>query len=357
MRKVPIRWYRGTWDYGTKENLGFDAIPTIHDASIEGYTANEWKSGIGWGSDLYLSSLLASGVTTPYTGVTPPSGSRWFPVIDTGYFYVGMDEYYLYSEKGTVTGTPSSSILALVSSNDRYPPVPAPVTVTLGSSEFSSIEPFTKTYEPTPSGTTSRSPTKFRRRADLTGRRETIVSGTVADGIVPLPYTFTLGNMQFLLNSTGTIGSTWSWSIESNPTGSAVTVEYETSDTRQYTATGVDMNPLNSYEVANSFCVVLDQSKLVVNEVVVNNAAKYLVGKFLPILLIAAVKDQYGTPIPDRVVTFTGAWGSFSDSTVTTIWDGTAATWFTPGSVNITGVVTASCEGQIGRVWIPGGKI
>jgi hypothetical protein len=356
MNKAPVRWMNGTWDYGEKVNIGYDAIPTIHDASISGYV--DWESGIGWGYDLYLSTLELSDDKTMYVGVTKPSGNSWLPNVDTGYFYIDQDEYYLYADKGTTTGTPtvsglSSSPPALSSKNHRYPPPPSPVVLTLGSSEFTSLEPFAKTYEPT----YSRSSNKYRRRADLTGRREYMVSGNVVDGIVPVPYAFTLGNMQFTVGSSGTIGGTWNWYIQCNPYNIAVTAEYERSDSRVYSVVDVDMNPMNSYEVANSFIALLDTDTLVADSVVLNNGSRYIRENGKPNLLIAVVKDKYGVPIEGATVTFTCSWGTLSDSTVDTIWDGTAATWLTPTSINVTGVVTATCNGKTGSLWLPGGKI
>ena len=357
MNKAPITWSRGTWDYGIKENMGYDAIPTIYDASVSGYTDSEWKSGIGWGTDLYMSALVPSGTAALYATVTPPSGKAWHPRVDSGYFYLGQDEYYLYSDKGATSNTPTVGRLNLYTSNHRYPPPPAPVTITLGSSEFSASSPFCKMHEPSPTNST-RTPTKYRRRTDLTGRREYIASGTVADGIIPIPYTFTLGSMEFTIGSTGSMGQEWSWYIDCYPSGSSVTVEYERSSNQIYDIVDVDMNPLNSYEVANSFCVIANTTKYPVAYVEVNNGSRYIRDNGRRALLIAAVKDQYGRGISGETVTFTADWGDFSDATVDTIWDGTASTWFTTDpTVNITGVVVAECNGVTGLLWLPGGKL
>jgi hypothetical protein len=353
--KTPISWARGTWDYSDKANMGFDAIPTVYDASVSGYAT--WKSGVGWGSDLYLSELVASGYVGLYDEVTPPEGDAWLPRVDSGYFYIGIDEYYLYSSKGTTVGAPSVGRLQVHTSTHKYPPSSAPLTLTLGTSEFSTSRPFSKTYEPTPSGTADRTPTKYRRRYDTTGRREYAATGNEVDGIVPVPYSFQLANMQYTMGASGSTGA-WEWYLDCLPSGNSVTAEYETSNNITYDVLDVDMNPFNSYEVANSFLAVVDSSKLVVESVVLDNGSRYCREATKPMLLIAAVKDKYGCPISGEVVTFAGAWGTFSDSTVSTIWDGTAATWFIPGAtINVTGVVTAVCAGVTGSLWVPTGRL
>jgi hypothetical protein len=290
MNKVPISWDKGSWDYGDKINMGYDAIPTVYDANVSGYI--HWKSGIGWGNDIFLSELLSSGVVTSlYDTVTKPSDNVWTPVVDTGYFYIDQDEYYLYSSKGVTAATPTVGKLNLITSNHKYPPYNAPVVVTLGSISTNSM--FAKTYEPTPSGASSRTPTKYRRRVDLSDRKEYYAVGGAEDGIIPTPYNFTLGNMQYTLNSTGSLDvGDWTWYVNCYPSGSAITVEYETSDAGIVYVKDVDMNPLNSYEVANSFLGIIDSDDTVVKTVTLNNGSRYCRENSKSMLLIAAVKDN-----------------------------------------------------------------
>jgi len=351
MNKAPVQWSRGTWDYGRRENMGFDAIPTIYDVSIDGYTPH-WKSGIGWGTDLFVSELILSGIQHPYYDITPPSGLRWVPNVDTGYFYLGIDEYYLYSDKGT-TNSPTGNNLTLTTNINKYPI--GPVTVTLGDSEFTSEQPFTKTYMPDPSGS-SLTPYKFRRRAPLDGRRDYYASGCVANGIVPLAYSYILGDMQFSISGVAN-GEAWDWVVTCNPGNQEVTVEYETSDTKTYGAIDVDMNPYNSYEASNSFITVINSNNHRPKTVVVNNGSRYIREKDKPMLIIAAVKDYYGIPVSGEAVAFSGASGDFSADTVNTIWDGTASTWFTISANDMDRVITAVCAGVTGSLWVPGGVL
>ena len=360
MNKTPISWNKGSWDYGDKINMGYDAIPTVYDANASGY--NHWKSGIGYGNDLYMSELRPSGnAVMPYNGsVTRPSGNTWVPMVDPGYFYIDMDEYYLFSDKGVTIGTPTVGKLNLISSSHRYPPYSAPVVVTSGASEFTPDRPFAKTYEATVSGVATRTPTKYRRRVDLSDRKEYYAVGGSADGIIPTPYNFTLGNKQFTVGTSGTLDDgVWTWHIDCYPSGSSITVEYERSDIGVVAIQDVDMNPLNSYEVANSFISVVDSSDITVKTIQLNNGSRYCRGSVYakPMLLIAAVKDNYGCPISGVTVSLTGSWGSFEDDSIITIWDGTASTWFTPTSNNVTGVLTAVCAGVTGNLWVPGGRV
>lgn len=340
MNKTPITWTKGTWDYKDKESMGYDAIPTIYDADASGNIA--YRSGIGSGSDLYVSDLVPSG-TTLYEDIIAPSGDMWVPKVDTGYLYLGRNEYYLYSTKGTTIDTPTAGVLDLITSSDMYPSYLAPIIVTLGASEFGLDSPFGKTYE------YGRTSSKYRRRADLSDRKEYYASGTIADGIVPLPYTFTLGSMEYILDGPN------EWSIRCYPSGSSVTVEYELGEV-YYMATDVDMNIYNSYEVSNSFIVVVDEDTLVPSTVELVNASRYT-RKSKPMLLIAAVKDSNGIPISGALVEFISDYGSFSDDEVYTIWDGTASTWFTTSTVNIEVPIWAVCGTATGTIWIPGGKI
>ena len=216
MRRAPVRWDTGRWDVGSKENMGVDSIPTIYDASVSGYLSTEYQSGVGYGNQLYMRDLIETIPGPPYPSDNIPSGYMWTPEAQAGYFYVGQDEYYLYANKVTASGVPVNGKLELGLYDDKFPPLGAPVIVTIGNSEFSAGDPFGRTYEPTPYNSPTRTTNKYRKRVDLTGRKEWQLD---ASGYI-IPYTFSLGNMEFTIDASGnhpTNPSGWYRYIECTP--------------------------------------------------------------------------------------------------------------------------------------------
>lgn len=338
--------------------MGVDSIPTIYDASVSGFLPTEYQSGVGYGNQLYMRDLTEVTPGAPYPPDSIPSGYMWVPEVQGGYLYIGQDEYYLYANKVTITGTPSGGKLELGEYTDKFPPLGAPIIVTLGDSEFGVDEPFGRVYEPTPSGADPRTPTKYRKRVDLTGRKEWRLD---ASGFI-VPYSFSLGNMEFTIDASGnhpTSPSGWYRYIECYPSGDAITVEMEDGPSGYLTIPGVDFNILNTLECQNAFLAVAVSGSLIPSTIYVDYASRHLPAASQNIMVIVAVKDMWGAPVSGVSVTMSdgGAGGTFSNSTSTTEWDGTASTWYTTPVATSAGATVTATYGVInGQTWIPIGK-
>ncbi len=190
---------------------------------------------------------------------------KWDPIVEPGYVYISVDEYYLYVDKvveeglaagaGGVFTLPGQKWLA------KYP-VPAPVVVTdyiEGSGltgPIASGTPFAKTYEP-PLGDDNieRTPRRYRRRYDLTGFKDQILTPTGH-----IPYVFTLEDHEYSMTYTGPDSSGFYTAVLAiNPSGARIVVEYENPfATGLFKVPDLDMNPVHSANVGNKFIVVTD---------------------------------------------------------------------------------------------------
>lgn len=360
LKRAPVRWDSGRWDIGGKSNMGVDSIPTLYDASVSGYLSTEYQSGVGYGNQLYLRELSEVDPGHPYYD-SVPSGYMWVPEVQGGYFYSGQDEYYLFADKVTIVGTPDANgKLELGLYTDKYPTRGAPIIVTSGVSEFIPTEPFGKTYEPTPSGTEDRTPTKYRKRTDLSDRKEWQLdpSGNV------IAYAFTLEDMEFTISASGnhpTQPSGWHRYIECYPSGDQITVEMEGGGSGYLPINYVDFNTLNTYEAHNTFLVVAPTGQLIPWDIDVNYMGRYLPEASQRVPLVAAVKDQWGAPVSGVYVTFAASVGTVDYSSVVTIWDGTAPNWCTLPDVQTISsagtTITVTTNGISKQVWIPHGKV
>lgn len=103
----PMYWDNFYWDkYGFdyEELTGPSEIETIFDASIASYQnisgdalglasmgQSYFRGGVGFGDDVAVESVAIQ------------SDGSWRPEVRTGYFYVGNQEYYLFSDKRSIT--------------------------------------------------------------------------------------------------------------------------------------------------------------------------------------------------------------------------------------------------------------
>jgi len=351
MQKAPVTWDKGIWDMTDRAHMGGDAIPTIYDANASGYASGDYSAGVGYMSDLYLSSMDESNPGDPWSSPYP-SGKVWAPVISAGYFYLGQDEYYCYARKGSTTNTPTAGVLALGTHYDPYPRQGAPIVATLGVNEFNPAQRFARTYEPTPSGVPTRTPNKYRRRIDLTGRKQYEAN---ASGMYQ-QYNFGLDSMQYTFTSTpGTtfLPTTWAWSVGLLPSGGSVTVEYELGQSGHFTTRELDLNPLNSAEVSNTMVVLARESLLVPSTLELSYVNRIIHIPTTRVRMIVALKNIYGCPISGRVVTFSASDGSFTDSTPTTSWDGTATTEYDVPNIDHGVQINVACGAASTSGWIP----
>ena len=359
MNRAPIRWDSGRWDIGSKGNMGVDSIPTLYDANASGYSDSEYQSGIGYANQLYVRPMVEYAPGDPYPAGNMPSGNVWAPDVQAGYFYINNDEYYFFANKVTAVGTATSGRLELGLHDDKYPTMGAPIIVTLGESEFLPSEPFGRTYEPTPSGVDDRTPTKYRKRVDLTGRKEYTIN---ASGRYD-PYSYVLGNnsMEFVLGASGNspTPSGWHWYIDLYPSGDSVTVEMEGGPSGYATIRDIDFNQLNTYEAYNKFLVLVPSGQLAPSGLEVNYASRYLPEATQRVQFIAAVTDQWGAPISGIPIAFTDdGGGTFDIASPMTIWDGTAHTYYTVPTATSAGVtITTSVNTITDTIWIPIGKV
>lgn len=358
MERAPVRWDSGIWDIGSRKNMGKDAIPTLYDASVSGYLPSEYMPGVGYGNQLAVISLIETSPGDPYP-LPYPSGRVWVPVVQGGYYYIGRDEYYLFASKVSCSGVPTSGRFQLGLHDDMYPTQGAPIIVTSGVSEFLPEDPWGKTYEPTPSGSLLRTPTKYRKRVDLTGRKEYWIDPSGEW----MPYSFEIGDYEFVFGASGnhpTTPSGWYWYIDCYPSGFPITVEMEDGASGYFTPRAVDFNGLNTYECNNTFLTLVPSGALYVEDVSLSYASRYIpvANQTYRVLLIAAVKDRNGCPISGATVVFDddSIGGAFSPVSTETIWDGTAHTYYTVPSVNHGITVAVTCSGVVASGWFPIGK-
>jgi len=358
MRRAPVMWDTGRWDIGGRGTMGVDSIPTLHDANLSGYIPTEFQPGIGRSNDIYMRGLTEGEGRQPYPQGNVPSGYMWNPEVQGGFFYIGQDQYYLFSRKHHTTGVPvpESGRLQLGDHNDRWPTGGAPIIVTVGSSEFTATQPFGRTYESTPSGILPRTPVKMRKVTDLMGRKEWQLD---ASGNL-VPYSFVHGNMQFTVGASG-IGSPpsgYSQYVDTFPSGATITVETEIGVSGYMTTHDVDMNPLNSYEVQNTFLAIAS-GDLVPGRLFLDTLSRYQPTVSQRVAVIGAVKDVWGAPISGATVTFTDdAIGDFNEVNPTTIWDGTVTTMYTLPSLYVAAgaTITMTYGGLSEQIWVPLGR-
>ena len=187
----------------------------------------------------------------------------WTVEIEPGYVYVGRDEYYLYANKQAEEHTASGGVIHL--QPQRFIsdlPLRAPVVITdVGDYTLSAAtsNAFAKTYEYRDGGGgSSRTPHRYRRRYDLTGKKDIIAtaSGTAE-------YSFSLGDHEFTIDY-GTPNSSgyYTPTITINPSNAHVIVEYEDpSATGLYRPPDIDMNPIHTPRFGRAFIVVTDEDQ------------------------------------------------------------------------------------------------
>jgi len=263
--------------------------------------------------------------------------TAWAPRVLPGYFYIALDEYYLYAKKKVIDATAVAGVITLPTMEFKNSFV-APIIVTdVALSDYSAAaagaSPFAKTYE-APLGS-SRTPEKYRRRVDLT---------TIKDGS-----TFSLENYEFVMVWGQPNGGVYSPIIQIAPSTAHVIIEMEDPDNTvpYYTATDIDLNPLHSPVVAGKFLVVTDEEEIVENIAVTLGSSRTPdVGVKLPVF--GRVSNSYGSPIQGVAVTFTtsgvgsgiGRWDGASPAnalsvTAITDWDGTAVAYWKPLAATI----------------------
>jgi len=323
--------------------MGKDAIPTLYDAKVSGYYSYEYQSGIGCGSNLYVNDIIEASGNTMYSAGQHPFPYYWLPEVNTGYFYIDNECYYLFSNKVTITGTPSGGKLELGTYEEKYPVPGSPVIVTLGASEFAANDPFGRTYNY--SVTTN----KYRKVTDLSDRKEYTVND---DGSYDT-YTFSLDNMQFTIGASGSSGE-WYRYIECSPSDSLLTVEFEGSSSGYFLCDTVDTSPLNTYRAHNKF-LVISSSSITPSSLEVVNVTRYLPGVDDNVGIMAMVKDSNGIPVAGVTVSFIDD-QVFSTTNVITNWDGTAYMIVSvPFSVNGSINITVTCGVLTETVYIPVG--
>jgi hypothetical protein len=351
MIRSPVKWSAGKWDVGSLHNIGMDSIPTLYDASISGFISEEFQSGIGSQNDIILIEIIEDTSGYLYDSGNIPSGNIWVPRIKPGYFYINDEEYYLYADKGVESGIPTSGTLSLGVYDYDSPPNGAPIVVTLGSSEFTTDEPFAKTYEYTPFNSTNRTVNKYRKISDLTGRKEFVNSSGYYDD-----YSFTYPDMGFTFSSVPS-GNQYEWFITCYPSGSSVTVEFETQEDQFYDV-DLDLNPYNNNEANNTMLILTNEDNLVPHTIDIVNVYRYLVGENQDVEVIANVKGRYGNNIPDVVVEFDSDNGSFTPSSGTTDINGVIQVMFTSGNSDSEGcTITAECSGIMASGWMQFGEL
>lgn len=282
--------------------------------------------------------------------------TAWVPRILPGYFYIGVDEYYLYAKKKVIEATASGDSIALPTMEFKNsfvaPIIVTDVTLSGYSAAAAAASPFAKTYE-APLGS-ERTPEKYRRRVDLSSLR---------DG-----ETFTLGSYEFSIVWGEPSDGTYSPTMLISPSSAHVIIEMEDPDNTvpYYTPTDIDLNPVHSPVVAGKFVVVTDEEESVERiSIAVGSGVNLRPGRDVPVL--AKVTNVYGSPVGGATVTFTasangaskGRWkdgGGLASITATTAWDGTAVVYWIPllGSTypRIGILLTASCNGVSSSVYV-----
>ncbi len=257
--------------------------------------------------------------------------ARWTAIMEPGYFYISVDEYYLYVNKLTEIEVASGGLFDLDKQKwTSKRPVPAPVVITDVNEvdgyvpAVASGSPFAKTWEP-PVGASgvTRTPDKYRRRYDLTGIQETILTPT---GHVP--YDFILGDHEYVLNYTGPDESGFYLpTVQINPTDAHVIVEHENpAASGLYQIMNIDFNPIHSTNVGDRFIVITDS---IPNKrrIIVDRRSKGNVFVSDEVVLFDIVfETNTGMPIQNQrldIATEPGL-GTLNNETVTTDWDGTA---------------------------------
>jgi len=91
-------------------HLCSSAIPCLFDASLTALNSEQLQSGIGGRDDLQLQEII------------PLSSIQWSPIINHGFYYMGLDSHYLYSDTA-VRLKPTAATATL-----NLPHVPVPGT-------------------------------------------------------------------------------------------------------------------------------------------------------------------------------------------------------------------------------------
>lgn len=258
--------------------------------------------------------------------------AAWVPKILPGYFYIGLDEYYLYAKKKVIDATASGGSISLPTmefKNSFVAPIIVTDVVLSGySATAAEASPFAKTYE-APLGS-ARTPEKYRRRVDLT---------TLKDGA-----TFTLGSYEFAITWGQPVDGIYSPTMQISPSNAHVIIEMEDPENSvpYYTPTDIDLNPLHSPVVTGKFLVVTDEEETVARiSIMVGSGVTMDVSVDYPVF--ARVTNAYGSPIYGVTVTFTasttgaakGRWHGASPLNATSVtavtgWDGTAVAYWEP---------------------------
>lgn len=270
----------------------------------------------------------------PSTFNTP----SWKPSVTPGYVYVGEDEYYLYEDKQVVQDTAvAGSITLPLMRFDSQRSMEGPIVITdLDGTGLHLVaaqdSPFAKTYEaPIGADQITRTPEKYRRRVDLTGKQ---------DG-----FSLSLVDHEFSIAYGLPDSSGWYAPIISiSPSTADVIIEYENPAATggYYRVADIDLNPLHSPHITDKFITVTDKAA-VGERLSIRIASPTLsdsnINANTPIL--AYLETAEGMPVQGVDVVFTasdtgpgkGTLNGGSSDTVTTEWDGTAYTfWVNPGA-------------------------
>lgn len=258
--------------------------------------------------------------------------TAWTPKVLPGYFYIGMDEYYLYAQKKVIDATASGgsiSLPAMEFKNSFVAPIVVTDVVLSGySAATAEASPFAKTYE-APLGS-ARTPEKYRRRVDLT---------SLKDGA-----TFTLESYEFAIDWGQPVDGSYSPTMQISPSNAHVIIEMEDPENTvpYYRPPDIDLNPLHSPVVAGKFLVVTDEEE-VATKITVSIGTDITAETEGVYPVFARVTNAYGSPIYGVSVLFTpstngtgrGKWYGASSATVTatTRWDGTAVAYWQPLAV------------------------
>lgn len=361
MDRAAVTWSNGIWDIGSLENMGRDVIPTLYDANASGYTGY-YQSGIGYGNNLYMRGIYESDINTVYPIDNIPSGNIWSPILEAGYFYIDQNEYYFYISKYSTTVTPTAGKLELGEYTDKYPQGPVVVT-TYNSNEFTTKDPFAKTYEPTPSGVATRTSNKYRKVTNLTGRKDWEVDSS---GFL-IPYIYNWENMTFTIGASGnndTVPSGWYRYVNAYPSGTPLTFEMECAASGWGKINYVDLNPYNTYESYNTF-LVITPSGITLPYLKTYDAEISYLNRCIPtgtgvLDLICAVKDKWGAPISGIDVLWddNAAGGALNPNKSTTIWDGTTHTRYIMNTSSSAGItISVTVDGTTDSIWMPVGKV
>jgi len=281
----------------------------------------------------------------PSTFNTP----SWKPSVTPGYVYVGEDEYYLYEDKQVAheTGVAGSISLPFMRfDSQRSMEGPIVITDLDGDGlhlDAAQASPFAKTYEaPVGAGEVSRTPEKYRRQVDLTGKQ---------DG-----FSMSLADHEFSIDYGSPNESGYYTPVISiSPSTADVIIEYENPAATggYYRIADIDLNPLHSPHITDKFITVTDKAAVgerLSMRVASPTLSDANINANTPIL--AYLETAEGMPVQGVDIVFTasetgagkGTLNGGSSDTVTTEWDGTAYTFWVNAAAGGTNHPAAGIE-------------